>query len=135
MAFGTFDVLHLGHLKFFEAARRLGSELVVVVARDWIVEKVKGRKPFFSEGERLELVSALKPVDKAVLGCEGNKYEVIKRFKPDVVVLGYDQKDDARVLRAKLDEMGLKKTRVVRLKPFATGKHKSSRVKEFLRKC
>lgn len=135
LAFGTFDVLHVGHLKFFQAAKRLGTELVVVVARDWIVERVKGRRPYFGEKERLELVSALRPVDKAVLGCEGNRYEVIRRFRPDVVALGYDQKEDVKVLRAKLDGMGLAKTRIVRLKPFAVHRHKSAHVKKFLSRC
>ena len=97
LASGVFDLLHLGHVKFLEEAKKAGgkdAELLIIIARDSTVEKNKGRKPIISENQRRALVESLKVVDEAVLGFEnfdiGN---VIKRVKPDVIALGYDQTD------------------------------------------
>jgi FAD synthetase len=92
LVFGVFDILHLGHLSFFERARRQGSELVVVVARDARVAAEKGRAPVFSESERLKMVKALRIVDRAILGDPPGKCGMLKKLKPDIVVLGHDQK-------------------------------------------
>ena len=95
LASGVFDLLHLGHVRFLEEAKKAGgenAELIVVVARDSTVEKTKGRKPIMSENERCLLVESLKVVDKAVLGYEKFDIdEVIKDINPDVIALGYDQ--------------------------------------------
>ena len=83
MAFGTFDVLHPGHIAYLEQAKRMGDRLVVVVARDSSVAIIKGRRPIFGEKERLEIVSSLRVVDKAVLGAEvkteGGRFGIIRR--------------------------------------------------------
>jgi FAD synthetase len=96
LASGVFDLLHLGHVKFLEDAKKAGGEntqLIVIIARDSTVEKTKGKKPIMSEDQRLALVESLKVVDKAVLGYENLDIdEVIEDIKPDVIALGYDQK-------------------------------------------
>jgi FAD synthetase len=95
LASGVFDLLHLGHVQFLEEAKQAGGEnakLVVIIARDSTVEKMKGRKPIMSEDQRCTLVESLKVVDKAVLGYEDLDIgEVIGKIKPDVIALGYDQ--------------------------------------------
>lgn len=95
LASGVFDLLHLGHVKFLEEAKRAGgknAKLLVIIARDSTVEKTKGRRPIMPENQRRALVESLKVVDEAALGLEdfdiGN---VIETTKPDVVALGYDQ--------------------------------------------
>ncbi|MGA2523331.1 MAG: adenylyltransferase/cytidyltransferase family protein [Candidatus Bathyarchaeia archaeon] len=97
LASGVFDLLHLGHVRFLEEAKKAGgenAELIVVVARDSTVEKTKGRKPIMSETERCLLVESLKVVDRAVLGYEEFEIgEVIESIRPDVIALGYDQQD------------------------------------------
>ena len=73
LASGVFDLLHLGHVRFLEEAKKLGGEnakLVVVIARDSTVEKTKGRKPVMPETQRRMLGESLKVVDEAVLGQE-----------------------------------------------------------------
>ncbi len=131
MVFGTFDFVHLGHLNFFEQAKRLGSKLIVVVSRDSNVKRIKGKQPFFSEMERLKLVSSLKPVDFAVLGNSEDFFTAVKRYRPNVIALGYDQKTmPVKYIEDKLWQFGLK-TRVVRLKRFRAHKHKSSALKSF----
>jgi FAD synthetase len=95
LASGVFDLLHLGHVKFLEEAKKAGgkdAELLVIIARDSTVEKNKGRKPIMPENQRRALVESLKVVDEAVLGFEEfDVGDVIERIKPDVIALGYDQ--------------------------------------------
>ena len=95
LASGVFDLLHLGHVKFLEAAKKEGgknAKLIVIVARDKTVEKNKGRKPIIPENQRCTLINSLKVVDKALLGYENlDIAEIINETSPDVVVLGYDQ--------------------------------------------
>jgi FAD synthetase len=95
LASGTFDLLHLGHVKYLEEAKKAGglnSKLIVIVARDKTVEKRKGRKPVMPDDERKALVESLKVVDKAILGHENfNIGDVIEEIKPDVIAIGHDQ--------------------------------------------
>jgi FAD synthetase len=113
MASGVFDILHSGHLHYLEEAKGLGDELVVVVATDATVRHRK-HEPVTPEKMRLELVNALKPVDRAVLGREGDMFEVVREIGPDVIALGYDQQFDVDRLEHELSCRGLN-VRVVRL--------------------
>lgn len=92
MAQGVFDILHPGHLHYFRESEELGEKLIVVIARD---SRVKEKKQlYFDEEERREMVEALKPVDNAILGSEGDIYSTVKDIDPDVITLGYDQEHD-----------------------------------------
>jgi len=95
IASGVFDLLHLGHVRYLEDAKKAGgadAKLVVIVARDSTTEKLKGRKPIMSENQRCALVKSLRVVDEAMLGFEGLAIgEVIEKIQPDIVALGYDQ--------------------------------------------
>ncbi len=108
LASGVFDLLHLGHVKFLEEAKKAGgpnSELVVIVARDSTVQKTKGRRPIMSEDQRCALVESLKVVDRALLGFETLDIgEVIAKVKPDVIALGYDQEEMAREVRSYVEK-------------------------------
>ncbi len=129
MIFGTFDLLHLGHVDFLHQAKLLGDELIVVVARDSSVEKIKGEKPFFSQEERRKMVESLKPVDCAVIGNEENFFTVVEKYQPDVIALGYDQKTFTEDFIAfQLKQLGLN-TRIVRLKHCNDPRFKSSALK------
>lgn len=103
LAAGCFDLLHYGHLRYLEEARKLGgerAELIVVVARDSTILKRKGRLPVMKEDHRKALVEALKPVDSAILGGpDMDTARVIKAVKPDIIALGYDQEDLAAIIR------------------------------------
>lgn len=121
LASGVFDLLHLGHVKFLEEAKKAGGEnaqLVVVIARDSTVEKTKGRKPIMSEEQRCLLVQSLRVVDKAVLGFEKfDLGEVIENIKPDVIALGYDQEDMMRQVQDYV-KTHASKIKVVRIGKF-----------------
>jgi FAD synthetase len=95
LASGTFDLLHLGHVRFLEEAKKAGgknADLLVIVARDSTVKARKGKKPIMPEDQRRALVESLKVVDEAILGWEDfNIDKVIERIKPDVIAVGHDQ--------------------------------------------
>ncbi len=117
MATGVFDLLHPGHVYFLTEAKRLGDELVVVVARDSTARKFK-HEPITSEDQRVQLVAALKPVDRAVLGHEGGSiYDILEEIQPDIIVLGFDQIHDEDKIREECRKRGLA-TKVVRLPKF-----------------
>lgn len=103
---GVFDILHPGHGFFLEKAKNYGDLLVVVVARDSTVERRK-RIPIIPEEQRLEMVRYLKPVDHAVLGGKGDFLRIIEEIKPDVIVLGPDQRHDAGHIQEELRRRGI----------------------------
>jgi FAD synthetase len=134
LASGVFDLLHLGHVKFLEEAKKAGgrnAELIVIVARDSNVEKSKGNKPIMSENQRRALVESLKVVDEAILGYEKfDIEEVIEKIKPDVIVFGYDQKNLEKSVRDCVKEKGLK-IKIVKIGKFREDElDSSSKIKQ-----
>lgn len=105
VATGTFDILHPGHLYYLEESRNLGDELSVIVARDTNV-KHKPR-PILPEAQRLRMVQALKPVDRAILGDLHDMFRPIAEIRPDIITLGFNQHFDEEHLRQKLRDRGL----------------------------
>lgn len=118
MATGTFDLLHMGHIYYLKEAKKLGDKLVVVVARDSTVRKLK-HEPVTPEEMRIGIVRELKMVDEAVLGYEDDMYAVVKEIKPDIIALGYDQIHDEKKIENELKKRNLD-VQVVRL-PKYTG--------------
>lgn len=114
LATGTFEILHPGHLVYLEEAKKLGDELFVIVGRDVNVKKRK-RTPIIPEEQRLKMVSALKVVDKAMLGSEKDIYELLYTIKPDVITIGYDQDFDEGELEQEVRKRGLN-SKVIRIK-------------------
>jgi FAD synthetase len=112
LASGNFDLLHLGHVRYLEEAKRAGgenAELIVIVARDSTVEKMKGRKPVMSEDQRRSLVEALKVVDEAILGYEElDINKVLEKIRPDIIAVGHDQDAMEKAVRKAVAEKGLK---------------------------
>ncbi len=114
MASGVIDIIHLGHLHYLEESKRLGDELVVVVATDSTVRRRK-HEPITHESMRRELVAALKPVDRAILGKEsGDMFKVVEELQPDIITVGYDQPFEPVELEKELLSRGLN-VRVVRM--------------------
>ena len=103
LASGTFDLLHFGHVKYLEEAKKAGgknAELIVIVARDSTVEKRKGKRPVMPEDQRRALVESLKVVDEALLGYEEfDMGKVIEKIRPDVIAVGHDQDGIERKVR------------------------------------
>jgi FAD synthetase len=119
MVFGTFDGLHPGHLNFFKQARNFtkNSFLIVSIARDKNVLKIKGKKPQFSEQERFNLVKKSKLVDRVVLSGRDKYLPHIFKEKPNIIALGYDQKAYVREFKKDLKNKGIS-VKIIRLKPY-----------------
>ena len=116
MAVGVFDLLHAGHLHYVEQAKRLGDELVVVVAHDDTVRKQK-HEPITSHELRCRMVSGLKPVDTAMVGNPPTSpiFDILDVIQPDIIALGYDQKHSVDAIREGLDSHGHSHIEVVRV--------------------
>ncbi len=129
LASGTFDLLHMGHVKYLEEAKKAGGEnakLIVIVARDKTAEKRKGAKPVVPEDHRRALVEALKVVDEAILGFEDfNMEEVIEKIGPDIIAVGHDQNSIARQVQGVIAQKGLD-IKVVRIGKFGKDELNSS---------
>lgn len=101
----------------------LGDELYVIISRDVNVNHKP--TPIIPESQRLEMVAALKPVDTALLGSLTDYFEPIEAIRPDIIVLGFDQKFKEDELKEALSKRGFH-PQVVRL-PAKSGNYYSSR--------
>ncbi|HLD00644.1 MAG TPA: adenylyltransferase/cytidyltransferase family protein [Candidatus Nanoarchaeia archaeon] len=127
MCFGTFDLLHLGHINYLQQAKRLADFLIVVVARDK-TKKQQNKVVVFNENERLELIKNLRIVDEAVLGYPDDHFKIIMEKNPGIIFLGYDHAISEANLSDKLSELGLNPL-IKRAKPYQEHKHKSTNIK------
>ena len=119
---GAFDLIHYGHIRLLEEAKRLGgpgARLVVIVARDETIRRLKGHSPVIPEDQRRALVEALRVVDEALLGYRDlDMTTVLDRVKPDVIAVGYDQDGIEAMAKKAIEERGLK-IEVKRISRFA----------------
>lgn len=122
MCFGTFDSLHSGHLSYLKQAREYGDYLIVIIARDKNVRRIKGRLPQQNEKLRWQRVKNLNFVNKVVLGQLQDKFNIIKKLKPDIICLGYDQMVDLKKLR------NIFFGKIIKLKPYKEDIYKSSKL-------
>ena len=127
LIFGTFDIVHPGHLHLFKQARALAKNpyLIVSLARDKNVLRIKGKAPRSSETKRLARVKALPEVDKAMLGALKDYIAPIVKVSPDIIALGYDQTAYVSGLRQALKAKG-SNPKIVRLKPHKPHLYKTS---------
>ncbi|MDO8584596.1 MAG: adenylyltransferase/cytidyltransferase family protein [bacterium] len=107
MVFGVFDGIHEGHKALLKEARAFGEYLIAVVAQDHIVEHLKGHLPKVDVGERLAHLEAEDSVDEVVIGDrELSSWEVVKKYQPDVIALGYDQALLREDLEKNIEQLG-----------------------------
>ena len=133
MIFGSFDFLHAGHFYFFNFAKSKGGKVVAVIARDSNISKIKGIKPFHSEQDRKKMLKQIRLIDEVYLGDNNDVYKIIKKIKPDTIVLGYDQSAFIDNLSTYLFDNKLK-TKVIRAKPYKDNIYKSSKIKDYITK-
>ncbi len=104
---GCFDVLHLGHLRYLQAARKMGDLLVVAVNSDDSVRQLKGEnRPLVPEDERAEMLAGLACVDYVVIFPELTPIELLSDLKPNIHVKGGDYKLEQLVEREIVEENG-----------------------------
>jgi rfaE bifunctional protein nucleotidyltransferase chain/domain len=115
---GCFDILHVGHARYLEAARHLGDALLVAVNSDRSVRALKGAgRPLMKESERIELLAALSSVDFVTVFDEESPRALIGEVLPDVLVKGGDYAPDEIHGREEVEAAG---GRVLAL-PFVEG--------------
>ncbi len=129
MAFGSFDLIHPGHLYYLKESKKYGDKLIVGVATDQNILELKGRKPLYNEKERLLEVKNLNIADEVRLGNDNrNVYDILEEVNPNVICLGYDQKPSNEELKK---ELKLRKinAEIIRIDAFNPEKYKSSKLK------
>ena len=115
---GVFDLLHVGHVRYLAAARALGDALIVAINSDRAVRELKGEgRPIVKEGERAEILAALRQVDYVTIFDDVSPRSLVARLLPDVLVKGGDYRLDEIHGREEVEAAG---GRVVSL-PFVTG--------------
>lgn len=104
---GCFDVLHLGHLRYLQAARKLGDCLVVAINSDTSVRQLKGQnRPLVPEDERAEMLAGLACVDYVVIFPEFTPVELLSELKPNIHVKGGDYKLEQLIERDTVEANG-----------------------------
>ena len=126
---GCFELLHVGHVQYLQAARAEGDILVVGVNSDHSVRQIKGpRRPVVPQNERAEVLASLACVDFVSLFDEPDPLEIIRSLLPDVLVKGADWAEDAIVGRDIVEAHG---GRVVRI-PLTQGASTTSIIEKIL---
>jgi rfaE bifunctional protein nucleotidyltransferase chain/domain len=92
---GVFDVLHIGHLSYFESARKFGDILVVTLTTDKFVNKGPGR-PYFAHDVRATMIAALHCVDYVSVSPNPTAVDAIEKLSPDFYVKGPDYRDKTK---------------------------------------
>ncbi len=128
LIFGSFDIIHPGHAYLIKEAQKDG-QVFVCLARDETIKKVKGQLPHFSEQERAQHLEEKGLT--VVLGSLGDKYEVFRQVKPEVVVLGYDQQVFVEGLEKVIKEEGYQ-TEIKRCQPLQPQFFKSSKLRSII---
>ena len=96
LANGCFDLLHVGHIRYLQAAKDLGGKLVVAVNSDDSVRALKGNsRPIMPESERAEILAALASVDAVVIFTEPDVRAIIREIQPDIQAKGTDYTADS----------------------------------------
>jgi len=132
MAFGTFDYFHEGHEFYLKQAKELGDYLIVVIARDRTVRQTKSEMPVHNEGDRAHAVRNSGIADKVILGFHGDKHKVLKKYRPSVIALGYDQFIFTQKLEKTLIDLKLDAV-IKRIDAFYPQVYKSSLIKRSLK--
>jgi rfaE bifunctional protein nucleotidyltransferase chain/domain len=115
---GVFDILHVGHVRYLEAARALGDALVVAINSDASVQELKGPgRPLMNEKERAEILAALQAVDYVTIFDDLSPRTLIAQLLPDLLVKGGDYALDEIHGREEVEAAG---GRVISL-PFVEG--------------
>ncbi|MFA6463496.1 MAG: adenylyltransferase/cytidyltransferase family protein [Candidatus Paceibacterota bacterium] len=108
LVFGTFDIIHLGHIHFLNEAKKLG-ELVVSIASDESVTSRKINKPLNNTLTRVKNIVNIGIAEKVITGDKSlGNWSVIKKIDPDIIAIGYDQKELEIALKESKKKLGFK---------------------------
>jgi D-beta-D-heptose 7-phosphate kinase/D-beta-D-heptose 1-phosphate adenosyltransferase len=126
---GCFDLLHVGHVKYLQAARKLGDLLVLGLNSDDSIKRLKGpNRPLIGESERAHILAALDCIDYVVVFDEDTPLELITALRPDVLVKGGDYTPEGVVGREIVESYGGR----VELINFVDGKSTTNIINKIL---
>ncbi len=132
LVFGSFDLIHPGHIYFLKKAATLGDYLILCLTRDTIYKKQKNHPPLFKEKERQKILESLKYINKVILGDNDLKkianYNIIKKIKPDIIALGYDQNINYQKLR-QINEKIKKEIKIFKIRAYKRNFFSSNKIK------
>ena len=121
LASGAFDLVHYGHVHFLQEAKKAGGRnayLIVIIARDNTIEKLKGKLPVIPENQRRAVIESLKPVDEAFLGYEDMSFiNTIQKLKPSIIAVGYDQEKIEKEVSEIIEKLGVN-VKIVKIDRF-----------------
>ena len=104
---GCFDLIHLGHVRYLQEARRLGDVLIVALNSDRSVRELKGpTRPILNEQERAEILAALGCVDYSIVFDQGTPLELLAALQPEILVKGGDYSIEKIVGREQVEAAG-----------------------------
>ncbi|MDY0269032.1 bifunctional D-glycero-beta-D-manno-heptose-7-phosphate kinase/D-glycero-beta-D-manno-heptose 1-phosphate adenylyltransferase HldE [Trichloromonas sp.] len=127
---GCFDLLHVGHVKYLQAARRLGDLLVLGLNSDDSIRRLKGpNRPLISQDERAHILAALDCINHVVIFDEDTPLELIRLLRPDILVKGGDYTPEGVVGKDLVESWGGR----VELIQFVDGKSTTGIVEKILR--
>lgn len=128
LTFGTFDILHPGHISYLTQAQNLGDELHICVALDETVVNVKKKAPLQDQEQRKRNLKEHFPDAHVHLGDPKNHMKIIENVKPGIIAIGYDQSSFVDKIEPFLKQKKIH-CKIVRLNPFYQNIYKSSLLK------
>ncbi|MEK6647343.1 MAG: D-glycero-beta-D-manno-heptose 1-phosphate adenylyltransferase [Candidatus Firestonebacteria bacterium] len=118
---GCFDLLHIGHIRYLKAAKKLADILIVAINSDSSIKKIKGElRPVYPEKERAEILSAFSFVDYIVIFAESDPIKVVSELKPDVLIKGGDWSIDKVLGKDIVESYGGKVMTIPMIKGYST---------------
>lgn len=111
ITFGTYDLLHIGHIRILERAAKLGNHLIVGVSSDELNLSKKDRAPVYNTADRVEIIKALRCVDEVfVEESLEKKGEYIQKYNADILVMGDDWEGKFDEFKSLCEVVYLKRT-------------------------
>jgi len=92
LTFGSFDIVHKGHMHYLSEARKYGDTLITIIATDKNIERIKGKAPLHTQDERKKHIEKLKIADEVIIGSEKSPMKWLEIYRPYALCLGYDQR-------------------------------------------
>lgn len=129
LTFGTFDLVHDGHIHYLREAKKYGDKLVTIVATDKNVEKLKWTLPKNTQTQRIQDVKNTQIADLVTLGWETSHLDWLTLYAPKIVCLWYDQVGFSEQLRLYIQKNNLDIS-VIRMAPYKPEVYKSSKLKQ-----
>lgn len=119
---GCFDILHVGHLRYLQEARKLGDILIVCINSDRSVSSIKTNRPIIHQDDRAELLDGLECVDYVMIFDEPNPIEFLNILRPDIHVKGGDYTPESMIEYDTIKSIGAK----LHILPLVDGKSTSN---------